>query len=155
MYYKLKDKNKIKTYIVNFGKHFPNSCGEIIDLIRGVSNKDNIKDDTKFTLLCYSCSDEKKYTQCIIYNKDLGSFVTFNDNVEEVKEPLDYLYEAGFKKLIRSSNKTILIEEDGTKYITTLQDGDKDDPEKAVMILLLKAAGYTVEEIYSIISLIK
>jgi len=41
---------------------------------------------------------------------------------------------------------------DDRKFVTTRSKDDEDDIEKAVMILLLKKEGYTVNEIYTIIN---
>jgi hypothetical protein len=59
----------------------------------------------------------------------------------------------GFTKIIHNGAKTILIGDDNQKWITTKQKEDRSDLEKAVMIVLLKAEGYSVQDIYSIIEL--
>ena len=69
--------------------------------------------------------------------------------------PKNILEVYGFHKLIRGGNKTILIDEYGHKYSTTRDEEDVDDPEKAVMILLLKKEGYNIKDIYTISELIK
>ena len=84
-----------------------------------------------------------------------GCFITREDNVVYDYDDEDILSEYGIRKIIRSGDKTILIEENGDKYITTKDNVDKDDIEKAVMILLLKRAGYSVKDIYSIVDMVE
>ena len=84
---------------------------------------------------------------------DLGAFIIREDNIEYLEETKDVLEKYGFTKIIHNGAKTILIGDDNQKWITTKQKEDRSDLEKAVMIVLLKAEGYSVQDIYSIIEL--
>lgn len=42
------------------------------------------------------------------------------------------------ERIIRNGSATIVLFSDGTKSVVRLQDGDADDPEKAVMAAILK-----------------
>ena len=59
------------------------------------------------------------------------------------------------KSIIKSGDKTILVTVDGRTISTTKDKTDKDDVEKAVMMLLLKKDGYKVPDIYTIINSVK
>lgn len=123
-------------------------------LIKSIENKSKVVEDELFEVVDYVEPEYGFYSYLIISNRK-GTFLVREDNVESTGRPEDVMEELGLRKLIRGGKKTILIDEDGEKFTTTLDDEDKDDPEKAVMILLLKRMGYSIKDIYTITELIK
>ena len=120
-------------------------------LLKGLSNVDKIEENkTEFEYVDYRCDG-----YLLVTNKTLGAFIVREDNLNEIVEIQDILEINGIDRIIRNGDKTILIDVDGNKYITTRQKEDEYDLEKAVMILMLKANGYSVKDIYDIISSVK
>ena len=126
-----------------------------LDLIKSIENKSKVQADDIFECIDSFCPDGFNSGYVVIKN-ETGTFIVREDNVKLVNDdPKDILENYGFHKLIRGGNKTILIDEYGHKYSTTRDEEDVDDPEKAVMILLLKKEGYNIKDIYAISELIK
>ncbi len=126
------------------------------DLIKSIINKDNVKPGDEFELIdiMYNEFDPNLKSYIAIKN-ETGTFLVREDNLEFIEEIDDILEELSIKRIIKNGDKTILIDNDNNKYITTRQEEDEDDPEKAIMILLLKYAGYNIKDVYKIIDLIK
>lgn len=83
-------------------------------------------------------------------------FIVREDNLKLIKDWVYYSEKYSIKKLIRNGPMTVLISNTGAKYTTKLiNDSDKDDPEKAIMLLLLKRAGYSYGDIQYITNNIK
>ena len=83
-----------------------------------------------------------------------GMYITREDNVNAIQSSKDILNDYGFTNLIKAGDKTILLS-GKQKWTTTRLKEDKEDIEKAVMILLLKAEGYNIQDVYKIIELVK
>lgn len=116
-------------------------------LLRGLTNLSKIEENkTEFEYVNYRSDGY------ILIQNNLGAFITREDNVNEVEETQDILDFRNIKKIIKSKDKTIMLTYDDRKFVTTRSKDDEDDIEKAVMILLLKKEGYTVNEIYTIIN---
>ena len=123
-------------------------------LLKGLLNVDKIEENkTEFEYEDFRFGLGLDYL--LISNKQLGAFIVREDNTDEIDEPADTLIMRDIDKVIKNGDKTILIDIDGSKYMTTRQAEDKDDIEKAVMILLLKREGYSVKEIYDIVASVK
>lgn len=120
-------------------------------LLKGLSNIDKIEENkTVFEYVDYRYDG-----YLLVTNKTLGAFIVREDNLNEIVELQDVLEINGIDKIIRNGDKTILIDIEGNKYITTRQEEDEYDLEKAVMILMLKANGYSVKDIYDIIASVR
>lgn len=118
-------------------------------IISGLDNIPNLKTEDEFEfVLRFAGSDHYDY---FVIENDNKYYITRHDNVKFI-EDIDYVKEHyGIERIIKSGKKTILIDDEGNKYVTTKDDSDKDDIEKAVMMLLLKYNGYRVEDIYKLI----
>lgn len=120
-------------------------------LLKGLSNIDKIEENkTVFEYVDYRYDE-----YLLVTNKTLGAFIVREDNLNEIVELQDVLEINGIDRIIRNGDKTILIDIEGNKYITTRQEEDEYDLEKAVMILMLKANGYSVRDIYDIIASVR
>lgn len=120
-------------------------------LLKGLSNINKIEENkTVFEYVDYRYDE-----YLLVTNKTLGAFIVREDNLNEIVELQDVLEINGIDKIIRNGDKTILIDIEGNKYITTRQEEDEYDLEKAVMILMLKANGYSVRDIYDIIASVR
>ena len=120
-------------------------------LLKGLSNIDKIEENkTVFEYVDYRYDE-----YLLVANKTLGAFIVREDNLNEIVELQDVLEINGIDRIIRNGDKTILIDIEGNKYITTRQEEDEYDLEKAVMILMLKANGYSVRDIYDIIASVR
>lgn len=116
-------------------------------LIEGMLNISKIEENkTEFEYVDYREDDY------VLIENQLGAFIVREDNLNEIEEEQDILDFRNIKKVIKSGDKTILLTYDDRKFITTCAKDDIYDIEKAVMILLLKKEGYTVDEIYTIIN---
>lgn len=125
------------------------SCDKDINkmLLKSLSNIDKIVENkTEFEFVEYY------YGYLLVKNNSIGAILVREDNVNGIIETKDILDEYDIHKVIRNGDKTILITSDNDKFITTRQKEDEYDIEKAVMILLLKKEGYSVNDIYSIIN---
>lgn len=125
----------------------------VSDLFKGLTNIDKLTTTEPLEIVDVFESDDGNCYN--VLRSQYGCFITREDNVVYDYDDEDVLSEYGIRKIIRSGDKTILIEENGDKYITTKDNVDKDDIEKAVMILLLKKAGYSVKDIYSIVDMVE
>lgn len=120
-------------------------------LLKGLSNINKIEENkTVFEYVDYRYDE-----YLLVTNKTLGAFIVREDNLNKIVELQDVLEINGIDRIIRNGDKTILIDIEGNKYITTRQEEDKYDLEKAVMILMLKANGYSVRDIYDIIASVR
>lgn len=120
-------------------------------LLKGLSNIDKIEENkTVFEYVDYRYDE-----YLLVANKTLGAFIVREDNLNEIVELQDVLEINGIDRIIRNGDKTILIDIEGNKYITTRQEEDEYDLEKAVMILMLKTNGYSVRDIYDIIASVR
>ena len=156
MHYKIKDLKYIRRDCV-FSKYIVDHADYKIanELVKGLININAITEETEFEFVdsfFYSPEDKMIF---MVLKCDLGMFVTRCDNCKIVEKPEDILKAYGFKRIIRQGDKTILIDSDNNKFITTRDKSDKDDIEKAVMILLLKANGFNIKDVYDIISTVK
>lgn len=153
---KIIDPKYIKTdkVLLDFIQSDEDNTGYELDLIKSIENKSKVQADDIFEYLDSFYLDHFHYGYVVIKN-ETGTFIVREDNVMPTDDPKDILENYGFHKLIRGGNKTILIDEYGHKYSTTRDEEDVDDPEKAVMILLLKKEGYNIKDIYAMSELIK
>ena len=125
------------------------------NIIQGLKNKDKITTDTEFDYaFTYDAGLEYQYIYVTLKN-EYGTFIVREDNIIQIPEPQDILDEYGIKRLIRVGNKSILVGHNGSKVITTRDNFDKDDPEKALMVLLLKRNGYCIKDINEISKCLK
>ena len=122
------------------------------DYIRGTSNIYLIDDTTKFKLEFKAHVGKFDYytLRC-----EYGLFLVREDNLEFIKNQKELLTDLGIKTICRNGKKTILVSDDGQKFMTTQAEQDDYDLEKAVMILLLKQNGYNINDIYKIIDGVK
>ena len=150
------DPKYIKTdkVLLDFIQSDESNVGYELDLIKSIENKSKVQAGDVFEYLDSFYLDGFQYGYIVIKNEN-GTFIVREDNVKPTDDPKNILEVYGFHKLIRGGNKTILIDEYGHKYSTTRDEEDVDDPEKAVMILLLKKEGYNIKDIYTISELIK
>lgn len=156
MKYKIKD--------LSFIRDFDNITLDIIkssslnisrDIIQGLKNRDKITTDTEFDyVFTYDAGRGYEYFYICLKN-EYGIFIVREDNVIQIPEFQDLLDQYGIKKLIRAGNKSILVDYEGNKVITTRDNFDKDDPEKALMVLLLKRDGYCIKDINEISKCLK
>lgn len=145
----VKNDKIVSSYLTSTDNSFLN------ELIKGLSNMDKLKDNCEVEIIdSFYFDEENQYSYFVIKN-EFGAFIVREDNVEFIEEKEDVLNKYGFKKIIHNGAKTILIGEYDQKWITTKQKQDRSDIEKAVMILLLKAEGYSVKDIYTIVDLAK
>lgn len=155
MYFTIKDLGYIRKDCVvsGFIKAMANG-NQTEKIVKGLANIDKLTTETKLSFIdCfyYSETDKKMF---FVLEDENGMYVTREDNVNAVETPKDTLDAYGFTNLIKAGNKTILLS-GKQKWTTTRAPEDKDDIEKAVMILLLKAEGYNIQDVYKIIELVK
>lgn len=123
------------------------------NLLKSLPFVDDLTKDDVFVLEDYiSIGDGSSY---YIIKNEKGYFMTRDDNLDYYDEPQDILENYGYEKLIKSGNKTILISQDRDKWIVTRDEQDEDDPLKAVMMLILKSCGYSIDEIYLLAETLK
>lgn len=148
MKYKVKDVQFVKSgddIVIDIIQKSSKEVGKSIT--RGLVNKDKITTDTEFDYaFTYDAGLEYQYVYVALKN-EYGTFIVREDNTIQIPESQDILDEYGIKRLIRVGNKSILVGYDGSKAITTRDNFDKDDPEKALMVLLLKRDGYCIKDI--------
>ena len=155
MKYKIKNFEYVnsKSVIDNIIDNYP--CGScfIKRIIKGVSNLDIIPYNQEFEYYdtIYTNGDFNYY----LLECDYGIFVVRQDNVEQVEELQDTLNDLHISKMIKSGNKTILIDNEGSKYITTKHPNDKEDLEKAIMMLLLKRQNISFKQISKLVEYVK
>lgn len=150
MKYRVKDFEYVScTNIVSAYINSIATLNETKEIIKGLQNLDIVPYDTEFEL--FDAFEEDDGIVYDVLKCKYGLFIVREDNIEEIVEKEDILEQNGISKLIRSGDKTILIDETNNKYFVTKHPDDKEDLEKAVMILLLKKAGYTTNDIYSLI----
>lgn len=120
--------------------------------IKGITNISKVTSETKFDF--YDEFEHIDGIDYVVLENSLGCFIVREVNLEFNCENALELHNV--KSIIKNGDKTILIENfGGRKYTTTRSEKDRNDVEKAVMILLLKKEGYSVEDIYEIISSVK
>lgn len=118
--------------------------------IRAINNVNKITTETEFEFYdSFVGSDNFNY---FVLENNFGCFITREDNVNIIIDDEDINIFHGIKNIVKSGDKTVLITTDNKRYMTTRDASDKDDIEKAIMILLLKKEGYTVDDIYTIIA---
>lgn len=132
---------------------YPRSGSFIKRIIKGVNNLDIIPYNQEFEYYdtIYTNGDFNYY----LLECDYGIFIAREDNVEQVEELQDTLNDLHISKMIKSGNKTILIDNDGDKFITTKHPDDKEDLEKAVMVLLLKRQNISFKQISKLVDYIR
>lgn len=150
MKYRIKDFEYVScTNIVSAYINSIATLNETKEIIKGLQNLDIVPYDTEFEL--FNAFEENDGIVYDVLKCKYGLFIVREDNIEEIVEKEDILEQNSISKLIRSGNKTILIDEANNKYFVTKHPDDKEDLEKAVMILLLKKEGYTTNDIYALI----
>lgn len=140
-----KDKFLIK-YLIE------DECEYPMQLINGLQNQDKLTTSDTFKIIDnIEVVDEdnvKDFDNILLIKNDKGIFTINSRFVNYIKEDVkNTLLKLGYKRLIRSANKTILIDENDNKFITTKVEEDVDDPEKAVMIVLLKSLGFNIKDV--------
>lgn len=126
------------------------------EILKGISNFGQLTEDTLFDYCDYYYTpDNCSYGYFFLSREDLGTYIVREDNIDLVEEDQDFLTAYGIAKIIKADKKTILIDENGNKVTTHLQPGDKNDVEKAVMMVLLKYIGFDVKDIYKMIDMVR
>ena len=155
MYFTIKDLGYIRKDCVVSGYIQAMAEGNQVDkVVKGLANIDKLTKDSKLTFVdCfyYSETDKKMF---FVLEDENGIYITREDNVEAIQSPKDVLDSYGFTNLIKAGNKTILLS-GKQKWTTTKMPEDKEDIEKAVMIVLLKAEGYNIQDVYKMIELVR
>lgn len=135
--------------------HADNDPETVKELITGSKNYPKLQDNMKFEVIDMAIADDENDLYWYLIKNELGVFICREDNMDVEFTPEEVLQFNGFKRLIKSGDKTILITADDQKFITTKHESDSDDPEKALMVLLLKHAGYDIDDIYAMCELIR
>lgn len=125
------------------------------ELLRGIANSNWLTNKTTFDDCNYYYTPDDCAYGYYFLSGEIGAYVVREDNIEFVEEGTDFLAAYGISKIITAGKNTILIDDEGNKVVTHLQPGDKNDIEKAVMMVLLKYAGYKVKDIYKMVDMIK
>lgn len=152
MKFTIKDKRFIQRNDIILD-YIKGSCDEDINkmLLKSLSNISKVVENkTEFDFV-----EDYFDGYLLVKNNSIGAILVREDNVNAIIETNDILDGYDIHKVIRNGDKTILITHDNDKFITTRQKEDEYDLEKAVMILLLKKEGYSVNDIYSIINSVK
>ena len=155
MYFTIKDLGYIRRDCVVSGFIQAMATGNQTDkVVKGLSNISKLTTDTQLSFVdCFYYSEQDKKMFFVLEDEN-GMYITREDNVEAIQSPKDVLDSYGFTNLIKAGNKTILLS-GKQKWTTTRSPEDKNDIEKAVMILLLKAEGYNIQDVYKMIELVK
>lgn len=155
MYFTIKDLGYIRKDCVVSGFIQAMATGNQTDkVVKGLSNIGKLTTDTQLSFVdCFYYSEQDKKMFFVLEDEN-GMYITREDNVEAIQSPKDVLDSYGFTNLIKAGNKTILLS-GKQKWTTTRSPEDKNDIEKAVMILLLKAEGYNIQDVYKMIELVK
>lgn len=134
-------RDKVVTYYI---QEKSKNLEEATRVMKSLDNIDKITLDTIFTV-----ADSFEYSNNIyeVLECEYGLFVTRADNIKPIAVYENNLERLGLQTIISSGNKTILIDNENNKYMTTRADIDDEDIEKAIMLLLLKKEGYTYEDI--------
>lgn len=142
-------RDKVVTYYI---QEKSRNLEEATRVMKSLDNIDKITLDTIFTV-----TDNFEYSNNIyeVLECEYGLFVTRADNIKPIAIYENSLERMGLQTIISSGNKTILIDNENNKYITTKADTDDEDIEKAVMLLLLKREGYTYEDVADLVKEIK
>lgn len=123
-------------------------------ILKGLTNIKDVNKSTEFDITSIEEFAGVDYQYYVLEN-NLGAYLIREDNVDLTEEPEDVLNYYGYSKLIKNGTKTILIDQDGCKYMTTRHLEDEDDPEKAVMIVLLKSLGFSIKDIDKMVEAIQ
>lgn len=153
---KIKDLRYIKNDEFIKGYIWSDICDESIanKLLKGLTNIKDVNKSTEFDITSIEEFEGVDYQYYVLEN-NLGAYLIREDNVDLTEEPEDVLNYYGYSKLIKNGTKTILIDQDGVKYMTTRHLEDEDDPEKAVMIVLLKSLGFSIKDIDKMVEAIQ
>lgn len=162
MKYKIKDlkhihQDNITAQIINETEA---SKSDIAKLIKGIVNRKNITLDTLFDVVeYYEPNDvDLKYGYVLLADDFGNHYIIREDNIEAVPQLNDKYEMMGIKNIIKQGNQMILVSDGTFKDKTVIierRDEDKDDTVKALMICLLKRAGYSIDHIYDIADTIK
>lgn len=142
-------RDKVVTYYI---QEKSRNLEEATRVMKSLDNIDKITLDTIFVV-----ADSFEYSNNIyeVLECEYGLFVTRADNIKPIAVYENNLERLGLKTIIVSGNKTILIDNEDKKYMTTKADIDEEDIEKAIMLLLLKKMGYTYEDIADLVKEVK
>lgn len=142
-------RDKVVTYYI---QEKSKNLEEATRVMKSLDNIDKITLDTIFTV-----ADSFEYSNNIyeVLECEYGLFVTRADNIKPIALYESNLERLNLKTVIASGNKTILIDKDGNKYMTTRANVDDNDIEKAIMLLLLKKEGYTYQDIADVVNEVK
>lgn len=155
MYFTIKDLGYIRKDCVVSGYIKAMANGNQTEkVVKGLANVDKLTTESQLSFVdCfyYSETDRKMF---FVLEDENGMYITREDNVNAIQSSKDILNDYGFTNLIKAGDKTILLS-GKQKWTTTRLKEDKEDIEKAVMILLLKAEGYNIQDVYKIIELVK
>lgn len=162
MKYRIKDlkhihQDNITAQIINETEA---SKSDIAKLIKGIVNRKNITLDTLFDVVeYYEPNDvDLKYGYVLLADDFGNHYIIREDNIEAVPQLNDKYEMMGIKNIIKQGNQMILVSDGTFKDKTVIierRDEDKDDTVKALMICLLKRAGYSIDHIYDIADTIK
>lgn len=149
MRYIIKEPKYIRKDVVvaNYIKNYANNLNVATKVLQGLENANQITDKDVFEHIDVFKYGERIYA--VLENKK-GIFIVRSDNLqsyfENNKEKLRIAY------LLTNGDKTFLIDKAGNKYTTTRHKEDKEDIEKAIMLLLLKREGYTYKDITDLVA---
>lgn len=155
MYFTIKDLNYIRKDCVVSGYIQAMAEGTQVDkVVKGLTNIDKLTSDTRLKFVDSFYYSEKDKKMFFALEDENGIYITREDNINAIESPKDILESLGFTNLIKAGDKTILLS-GKQKWTTTRLKEDKEDIEKAVMVLLLKAEGYNIQDVYKIIELVR
>ena len=142
-------RDKVVTYYI---QNETTNLEKATKVMNSLEYVDKITEDTLFEVDGSFCYNDSIYE---VLECEYGVFITRSDNVTPVATFESNLERLNIKTVIASGDKTILIDKDGKKYMTTRANVDNNDTEKAVMLLLLKMRGYTYQDIVDVVNEIK
>lgn len=153
MKYKIKDMKYIKNdlAIKEFLSTASNRNSYLTDLLKGISNISKVNQDDIYSSDGHVYNLEGFNFPYNILNNQNGSYLVRSDNIEAIFDKEDVLDFYTIHKLIKSGDKTILVDNCRNRYVVTRNSLDKDDIEKAIMLLLLKREGFTYNDIMMLV----
>lgn len=143
-------RDKVVTYYIQNGDNV--NLEKATKVMKSLDYVDKITQDTLFKIVGSFNYNDFSYE---VLECEYGLFITRFDNVTPVALYESNLERLNLKTVIASGNKTILIDKDGNKYMTTRANVDDNDIEKAIMLLLLKKEGYTYQDIADVVNEVK
>ena len=149
MRYTIKEPKYIRKDVVvaNYIKYNTDNLNVATKVLQGLENANEITNEDVFEYRDIFTYGEQFY---IVLENEKGIFIIRSDNKEAYYETTKERLE--IKDLFISGDKTFLIDNCGKKFTTTRHKEDKEDIEKAIMLLLLKRKGYTYKDITDLVA---